>query len=66
MTVYSTEHCPQCQFLKQKMTEKHLLFDVCTDENILTEKGIVSVPVLGLDDGTLLRFADALKYVDGM
>ena len=62
MIVYSSENCPQCTFLKKWLDDRDYDYDVVTDEEVLTEKGIVSIPQLELDDGTLLTFREALSY----
>lgn len=34
------------------------------DTDVMAEKGIQTVPVMELDDGKRLNFAEALKYVE--
>ena len=64
MILYTTEHCPQCRFIKQKLLERGIPYIVCMDTSVMEEKGVKNVPTLELDDGTLLRFLDAMKYVE--
>lgn len=64
MIIYSTQTCTRCKFLKDKLKEKGLDFDVCMDTDVMAEKGIQTVPVIELDDGKRLNFAEALKYVE--
>ena len=63
MIVYTTEKCMQCKFLKGELNRNGIPFEVCMDENIMAEKKIKSVPVLELDDGTMLNFMEALKKI---
>lgn len=65
-TLYSTPNCPQCKFLKSKLDERGVEYSQCYDEEEMKELDISSVPVLKLEDGTLLTFANALKYVNGV
>ena len=62
MTVYSTENCPQCQFLKQLLAFKNISFDICTDEKILASKNITNVPMLDTD-GKLMSFPEAMQWL---
>ena len=64
MTIYTTENCPQCKFLKQKLKENGISFDICTDPEIMDLKKIKNVPMLELDNGTLLNFQNALRSLD--
>lgn len=65
MTLYTTG-CPKCRILEKKMTDKNIEFDKCEDKNEMASLGIVSVPVLKLDDGRLLGYFDAVKYVNAL
>lgn len=64
MIVYSLPTCGQCKVLKTKLQRKNISFEV--EENIdkMLELGISGVPVLQLDNGTMLRQIDAIKWVD--
>lgn len=63
MIMYSTQSCPQCTMLKTIMDGMHLDYQVNHDEELMRSKGIVSIPQLELDDGTLLTFKEALQYL---
>jgi len=60
MIVYTTEHCPQCSFLKQELNKRKISFEVCTDDNILNQKNITFVPVVELSNGKQYSFSQAL------
>ena len=64
MTIYTTEHCPQCKFLKKKLAEHGIAFNACTEIHILDKKNIKTVPMLELDDGTILNFQAAMRMLD--
>lgn len=63
ITVYTTNHCPQCQLLKSRLTQLGIAFDVFDDENKMQEMGISSVPVLDVD-GTKMNLREALVYLN--
>ena len=63
MILYSTG-CPRCKVLKMKMEKKGLNFDISTDIQNLIDKGFQTAPALELDDGEILTFEQAVKYVN--
>lgn len=62
VTLYSTG-CPRCNVLVQKLDNKGIEYDVVNDVDIMTEKGIETVPVLEVD-GQLMKFPEAMKWVE--
>ena len=63
ITLYSTG-CPRCNVLKQKLNSKNIEYTVVNDVDIMTEKGISTVPVLEVDN-QLLQFKEAVDWVNG-
>ena len=63
ITLYSTG-CPRCNVLVQKLDSKGIEYDVVSDIDIMTEKGIETVPVLEVD-GQLMQFKEAIDWVNG-
>ena len=63
VTLYSTG-CPRCNVLVQKLNSKGIEYDVVNDVDIMTEKGIETVPVLEVD-GQLMQFKEAIDWVNG-
>lgn len=63
MILYSTG-CPQCRVLIQKLNIKNMKYDIINDIEKIKEKGFLSVPILELDDGTLLKFSDANAWIN--
>lgn len=61
-----TTHCPKCEVLKEKLDGKHLQYDEITDVTVMADLGIDQVPVLQIDDGPLMAFSEAVKYVNQM
>lgn len=62
MTLYSNG-CPKCKVLKMKLDSKNISYEEVDDFTKVIEKGIMSMPVLQVDD-KFLEFADAVKYVN--
>lgn len=62
MIILYTTHCPQCQLLEARLKEKKIQYDVCTNQDLMIEKGFRSVPVLEVN-GEALTFASAMKWV---
>lgn len=60
--LYSTG-CPRCNVLVQKLNSKGIEYDVVNDVDVMTEKGIETVPVLEVD-GQLMKFPEAMKWVE--
>lgn len=63
MLMYTTG-CSKCKILESKLNDKGIKYDVCEDKEIMKSKGFRSVPVLELDDGTILTYGKAVKYVN--
>ena len=63
MVVFSNSSCPKCKVLKMKLDKANLPYDVNENIEEMQELGIKSLPFLQLDDGTLLDFGGAIKYI---
>ena len=63
MLLYTTG-CSKCKILESKLNDKNIKYDVCEDKEVMKSKGFRSVPVLELDDGTILTYGKAVKYVN--
>ena len=61
--LYST-NCPKCKVLETKMQKKNIEYSVCTDVNEMLSQGIKSAPALQMEDGTILNFTDAVRWVN--
>ena len=61
--LYSTD-CPKCKVLKAKLEQKGIEYYETDDIDILEQKGIMSVPVLAIDDNYML-FKEAINWVNG-
>lgn len=63
ITVFTTG-CSKCKILESKLNDKGIEYVKCEDKEIMKEKGFRSVPQMQLDDGTILGFGKAVKYVN--
>lgn len=61
-----TTGCPKCRILEKKLDDKGVEYDKCEDKEVMKSLGIVSVPVLKLDDGSMLGYFEAVKYVNAL
>lgn len=48
--------------MKKKLTNAGIKYEECNDTSIMQKKGIDSLPYLEVD-GTLMNFANAVKWV---
>lgn len=62
--LYSTG-CPKCAVLKEKLDSKKINYEEISDVGIMQEKGIMSVPVLMVDDKRY-DFASANDYINNL
>ena len=56
--------CPACKVLEQKIEYFNIEVEKIEDEEIISSKGIMSVPVIELEDGTLLNFQTANQLLN--
>lgn len=61
--IYTTDKCPMCKILKEKMDKKNIQYNEVSDIKILMEKNIRSVPVLNID-GVFMNFVEANSWVN--
>ena len=64
ITIYSKEGCPKCRVLKMKLDKKGIEYAECLDTEKMQEMGLKSLPVMLCADGELLKFEEAVKYVN--
>lgn len=66
MILYS-QGCVKCDVLKKKLEQKGLSFEIeSNDFSKIIKAGIDFMPVLELDNGKLLQFNDAVKYINNL
>ena len=62
--VLYTTHCPKCEVLSKKLTAKGIEFTENTDIQTMKSLGMMSAPALQINDGRLLKFTEAVKWVE--
>lgn len=62
--LYST-YCPRCCVLKEKLDSKNIHYELNTNTQEMISLGLVNAPALQLEDGTLLDFGQAVKWIGG-
>ena len=65
MKLYTT-HCPKCRVLETKLKQKNVIYEEVEDTDIMQKKGFNTLPMLELDDGELLDFMSANKYINNL
>ena len=63
MILYTTSTCPRCNVVKVKLNQANLSYEVSTDIEQMEKLKIKQVPMLQLDDGTLLDFSGIIAYL---
>ena len=63
MIILYTTHCPRCKVLETKLKNKGLNYSVVDNENEITNLGILSVPVLNVDD-VFYQFKEANDWIN--
>ena len=62
VTLYTT-HCPRCMVLEKKLNAKNIDYVENTDVDLMISKGIMSVPVLKVDEKQL-NFKEANEWLN--
>ena len=62
MTVLYSTGCPKCKILKQKLDEKNIIYEICSDVEVMKSKGMMSVPILEVD-GETMTYMNAIQWV---
>lgn len=63
ITLY-TNHCPACDRLKELLDEKKISYEEVDDEQFLIAHNLLHMPQLGIEDGIILKYKDALRWVN--
>jgi hypothetical protein len=61
--VYTTG-CPKCHVLEAKLVQKNIEFEEIMDIPLMERLGIDMIPMLEIEEGKLLPFADAVKWIN--
>ena len=61
--LYST-HCPKCIILQKKLDMAKVNYDTVEDVDEIVKTGMLSVPLLKVDDGDIMDFPTSGKWVN--
>ena len=73
LILYQLDGCPYCELVRQKLEEKGLLYDTITvppdrsdplRRELLEKSGVLTVPVLRINDFYLGESAEIVAYVE--
>lgn len=64
--VYSTQTCPRCKLLKERLNDKNIAFKENKDEKELLKLGFTSVPIVRTEDNKLLDFGQAISWINSL
>ena len=62
MILYSTG-CPKCQVLIKKLDKANISYEICTDQKIMQEKKLLSVPALEINNA-IYNFKEAVDLIN--
>lgn len=66
ITIYTT-HCPRCEVLKKKLEQKGITwYNEINSMEIMNNLGIKSVPMMSVNDGELMNFEEAIKWINSV
>ena len=57
-----TIECPKCKVLRRKLDEKKINYEICSDIEEMKCLGIMSAPMLEVDD-KIFNFSEAIKWI---
>lgn len=57
-----TTHCPKCEILKEKLDNKNITYEICSDVKTMVAKGFRSTPILEVDN-VALTYLDAINWI---
>ena len=64
--VMYTTHCPQCNVLAKKMAQKNIQYIEVDDIEVMCNLGIMTVPMLSIDNGAPMNFKDSINWVNSL
>ena len=65
-TMYAT-HCAGCEVLKKKLEQKGITwYNEIDSMEIMNNLGIKSVPMMSINDGKLMNFEEAIKWINSV
>ena len=64
ITLYKSLTCPQCKVIQAKLDKKGIAYEMITDVDIMTTRGIKGIPTLEVDGERITKLTDINKWVN--
>lgn len=64
MITLFTIDCHNCKRLEEKLQDCGISYNVCKNKEKMVELGMITMPVLQIDDNTFLNFKEAMKWAN--
>lgn len=64
MIKFYSNDCPKCRVLKAKLDDKNIQYKKIDNIDLMLEKNIETLPVLELENGAIMDFSSAIKWVN--
>ncbi len=64
--IYSTQSCPRCKMLKERLENKNIDFKEIQDEKEIIKLGFMTAPIVKKDDGEILDFGKAISWINSL
>lgn len=64
IAVFSRPNCPKCMILKSRLETEDREFKTSDDAEHMASLGIMSVPMMQVDDGDLMDFNSAMAWLN--
>lgn len=64
--IFTTQTCPRCHMLKEKMNIKGIDFKENQDVDEVIKLGYRSVPIVKKEDGEILDFGKAISWINSL
>ena len=64
--IFTSESCPRCKMLKERMKDKGIDFEENQDEEEMVKLGFTSIPMIRTEDGEILDFGKAISWINSL
>ena len=64
MIKFYSNDCPKCRVLKTKLDDKSIQYEKIDNIDLMLKKNIETLPVLELEDGAIMDFSSAIKWIN--
>lgn len=61
VVLYTTD-CPKCRILKKRLDNQNIQYTVCSDKELMLERGFTEVPMLEVNN-QVFNFTEGLNWI---